>query len=167
LTSEPSMRRPWKKRRRWKTGWARRRRISRRVNSICALAGRDSAQLTHEMLVVLAVGVVVALLGPPDLVAGEQHRHALGEEERGRGSSGPFRSRSAMIAGSSVGPSDPQFQDGCPSSVPVLLAVGLVVLVVVADEIEQREAVVGGHEVDAGRRPAAARLVEVAEPVRR
>ena len=47
-------------------------------------------------------------------------------------------------------------------SVPILLSVRLVVLVVVADQVQQREAIVSGHEVHAGRRPAAPRLVEVA-----
>ena len=47
-------------------------------------------------------------------------------------------------------------------AVAVVLAVGLVVLVVVADQIVQREAVVGGDEIDAGVGLAAAVLVEVA-----
>src|SRR5690606_3810258 len=34
-------------------------------------------------LVVLAVGVVVAALGAPDLVAAEQHRYALRQQQRG------------------------------------------------------------------------------------
>ena len=40
-------------------------------------------------------------------------------------------------------------------AVGVVVAVGLVVLVVVADQVAQREAVVGGDEVDAGHRLAA------------
>ena len=47
-------------------------------------------------------------------------------------------------------------------AVAVVLAVGLVVLVVVADQVVQREAVVAGDEVDAGVRPPAALLVQVA-----
>ena len=46
-------------------------------------------------------------------------------------------------------------------AVAVVLAVGLVVLLVVRDEVAQREAVVGGDEVDARRRAAAVGLVEV------
>ena len=42
------------------------------------------------------------------------------------------------------------------------LAVRLVVLLVVGDEVGEREAVVAGDEVDRGRRPAAVVLVEVA-----
>jgi len=40
-------------------------------------------------------------------------------------------------------------------AVPVVLAVGLVVLLVVGDEVTHREAVVGGDEVDRGERSAA------------
>ena len=55
-----------------------------------------------------------------------------------------------MMAGSSVGPSAPQFQVVVVGAVLVILAVGLVVLFVVADEIVQREAIVRGDEIDAG-----------------
>ena len=47
-------------------------------------------------------------------------------------------------------------------AVAVVFAIGLVVLLVVADEVVQREAVVARDEVDAGVRPAAAVLVEIA-----
>ena len=47
-------------------------------------------------------------------------------------------------------------------AVAVVLEVGLVVLVVVGDEVAQREAVVGGDEVDRRERVAAVGLVEVA-----
>ena len=47
-------------------------------------------------------------------------------------------------------------------AVVVVLAVGLVVLLVVGDEVVQREAVVGGDEVDAGEGAAARAAVEVA-----
>jgi hypothetical protein len=53
-------------------------------------------------------------------------------------------------------------------AVAVVLAVGLVVLVVVRDEVLEREAVVGGDEVDRRVGAAAAAAVEVAgagEPV--
>src|SRR5205085_2509023 len=46
-------------------------------------------------------------------------------------------------------------------AVPVVLAVGLVVLVVVGDQVAEGEAVVGGDEVDRRVGPAAVALVEV------
>src|SRR5581483_2970800 len=94
--------------------------------------------------VVLAVRVVVALLRAPDLVAAEQHRDALREEERGE--------EVALLAGAErldrrvVGRT---FDAAVPRAVvalavAVLLAVRLVVLLVVRDEVREREAVVGG-----------------------
>ena len=47
-------------------------------------------------------------------------------------------------------------------AVLVVLAVGFVVLLVVADQIFQREAVVRGDEIDAGVGPASIMLVEIA-----
>ena len=65
------------------TGCSRRSAISRRVNST-QLAARARRQLPVEPgdLVVLAPGVVVAALGAAHLVAAEQHRHALREQQR-------------------------------------------------------------------------------------
>ena len=62
--------------------------------------------------------------------------------------------------GSSVGPSTPQLVLSFSSrAVSVLLAIRLVVLALVADEIGERETVMDGDEVDARAR-AAAVLVE-------
>jgi len=47
-------------------------------------------------------------------------------------------------------------------AVGVVLAVCLVVLLVVADEIGEREPIVRGDEIDAGVRPASTLLVEIA-----
>ena len=73
-----------------------------------------------------------------------------------------WRARSPRTAGSSVGPSAPQFQERLWDSPSLLsFAVGVVVLLVVGHQVGQGEAVVGGDEVD-GRHGAAARvLVEV------
>jgi hypothetical protein len=46
-------------------------------------------------------------------------------------------------------------------TVPVVLAVGLVVLLVVADQIVQSKPIVGGDEVDAGVGTATIPLVEI------
>jgi hypothetical protein len=54
-------------------------------------------------------------------------------------------------------------------AVTVVLEVGLVVLVVIGDEVGEREPVVGGDEVDRGERPAAVARIEVGgagEPLR-
>ena len=62
-------------------------------------------------LVVLAVGVVVAALGAAELVAAEQHRHALRQQQRGRAGCAAGGRAGRAIAGSSVGPSTPQFHE--------------------------------------------------------
>ena len=115
-------------------------------------------------LVVLAVGVVVALLRAPHLVAREQHRDTLGQQQRGQ--------EVPLLPG-------PQGQDGrvigraldtavpgpvVVAAVPVALPVGLVVLVVVGDQVLQGKPVVSGDEVDRGDRAPAVLLVQVAGP---
>ena len=70
--------------------------------------------------------------------------------------------RSATIAGSSVGPSMPQLLLWLSSgAVAIVLAVGLVVLFVVAEQIGEREAVMHGDVIDAGARAAAVMVEQV------
>ena len=159
LTSWPRIGRPWNHRRRVKTGCSVRSLIRSCVNLRSARV--RLLPVVPGELVVLAVGVVVALLRAADLVAAAQHRHALGQEQR--------REEVAHLA-------VPQREDGgvvgrpFDAAVPravvllavaVVLAVGLVVLLVVRDQIAQREAVVRGDEVDAGVGAPRGALVEV------
>ena len=106
-------------------------------------------------LVVLHVGVVVAALGAPALVAGGDHRDPGGQAQRGqqvRGLLVPQRD-DVGVGGLALDAAVPGAV--VVGAVAVLLEVGLVVLAVVADQVAQREAVVGGHEVHRGvRRPA-------------
>src|SRR5207302_8488543 len=102
--------------------------------------------------VVLAVGVVVALLRVTELVAAEDHRDALGEQEGGE-----EVALLALAEREDVGVLGGAFGAAVPTVVVVgavlsVLAVGLVVLLVVADEVLEAEAVVGGDEVDRGVR---------------
>ncbi len=113
-------------------------------------------------LVVLAVGVVVALLRASDFVAAANHRDPDREHQRRHQVAAlPIAQvEDAAILGRA-------FDAAIPAQVVVLavlvvLAVGVVVLDVVADEVGHREAVVRGHEVDARVRPPAALLVQVA-----
>ncbi len=113
-------------------------------------------------LVVLAVGVVVAALAAAHLIAPEDHRHALAEQHRrqhvlllsqtqGQDVGIVGRALSPVVVGPVV-----------IRPVVALFTVGLVVLLVVADEVGQGEPVVGGHEVDARHRTAGVGLVQVA-----
>ena len=101
-------------------------------------------------LVVLAIGVVVAILGARP---SHRRRSSIGTPWERKSVVRKFRrcrSRKALISGSSVGPSAPQFHELIIIvAVVVLLAVRFVVLVVVADEIVQRESVVRGDKIDA------------------
>ena len=121
----------------------------------------SSDQSSHEIVVVLHVGVVVAALGAPHLVAGHEHRRPGREQQRGQ-----------QVAG--LPPPQPDDRVGCGvpldaavgravvvGAVPVVLPVGLVVLVVVGDEVAQREAVVRGDEVDGRDRQPPVLGVEV------
>ena len=112
-------------------------------------------------LVVLGVDVVVPLLGAADLVAVGQHRHPLREEEGGHEIALGLLARGddLRVVGRPLDAVVPRHV--VVVTVPVVLAVGLVVLLVVADQIVQGEAVVGGDEVDAGVGAAAVPLVEI------
>ena len=111
--------------------------------------------------VVLAVGVVVAILSAAEFITAEQHRHALGEEEGGQQVAFlplPERQYRWVLRGA--------FDPAVPgpvviAAVTVVLAVGLVVLGVVRDQVVQGESVVGGDEVDGGKGPPAAGLIQV------
>src|ERR1700733_8188109 len=99
--------------------------------------------------VVLAIGVVVPALCPPDLVAGDYHRHALGKQQyrgevldlppaevldRGVGGIAFYTTVRAVVV---------------VVTVPVSLAVCLVVLGVIGNKVIECEAVVRGDEIHA------------------
>ena len=150
---------PVKKRLRWKVGCSARSLATAAVNSISGVSA--SVPVDPADLAVLGVGVVVAVLGAAQLVAVQQHRHALAEQQRG--------DEVALLAGprlEDLGVVGRALHAVVPRAVValavvVVLAVGVVVLLVVGHEVAQREAVVGGDEVDAGERAAARVLVEV------
>src|SRR6266576_2154744 len=98
-------------------------------------------------LVVLTEPVVVALLGAADLIPMGDHRHALGQQQRREEITLLARPQCAYlgIVGWSFVPAVPR--PVVALAVPVVFAVGLVVLLVVGDKILQREAVMGGDEV--------------------
>src|SRR5262249_23052101 len=109
----------------------------------------------------LAISIVVTLLAVTDFVAGQQHRHALGEQQR--------RQVITLLTvaqgedGSIVGRS---FDAAVPAvvairSVAVVLLVGLVVLMFIANEVTKGKAAVSGDEVDARPGPAAAMVKDV------
>src|SRR5205085_10856326 len=126
-----------------------------------ALVLLGQAPVEPADVAVLAIGVVVALLGPADLVAAGDHRDALRQEQDGRH---VLDLAAAELV--EAGIVARAFDAAVPAvvvvgAVVVPFAVGLVVLLVVRDEVVQREAIVAGDEVDAVDRQMAARLVEI------
>ena len=113
-------------------------------------------------VVVLAVGVVVSALGARELVAGQQHRAALRQEDGGQQVALLARAQHLHLGIAAVALDAAVPGSVVIGAVPVLLAVGEVVLLVVGDEVAEREAVMAGDEVDARPRPAPIGLVEVA-----
>ena len=113
-------------------------------------------------LVVLAVGVVVAVLGAPHLIARQQHRHAGGQQQGSQQVA--LQLATDGVDGRVVGRTLDAAVPGpvLVVPVPVALAVGLVVLSLVRRQVPQRETVVRGDEVDRGERPPTVFLVEVA-----
>ena len=102
--------------------------------------------------IVLGVGVVVATLRPPDLVAHQEHRDADGQEVQDE--EVPDLTFAQPFDGGIV---RWPFRAAIPAhvvvaAVAVLLTVGLVVFRLVRDQVVEREAVVAGHEIQAGLR---------------
>ena len=135
--------------------------------------GEERAPLLVEVpvqpghLVVLAVGVVVAAVGATDLVTGGDHRHARREQERAEEAAHRPAPRvpDDRVVG---GPFDAVVpRPVVVRAVAVVLAVGLVVLLVVGDEVGEGEAVVRRDEVDRGQRSALGEEVPAADEPRR
>src|SRR5581483_12234922 len=115
----------------------------------------DGGPVEPGYFVILTVRVVVASLGPSRFIARQKHRHSLRQEQRSQEVSHLPRAQrvDARIVGWSFSAAVPRTV--VVLAVPVLLAVRLVVLLVVGDQVSQRESVVAGDKVDAGARLAA------------
>ena len=113
-------------------------------------------------LVILAIGIVVAVLGVAHLIARNEHRHSLRQQQRGE--------QIALLTCSQyqdLGVFGRAFHAAIPalvvvSAVPVFLAICLVVLALVAHQVVQDEAIVGGDEIQAGARAPSIVRVQVA-----
>ena len=125
----------------------------REVDQLALLSG--GAPVEPAELIVLAVAVVVAVLGARELISAQQQRDAFGQHQRGQeiaALTGAQLQDILVVCGS--------FDTAVPASVvvvavAVVLAVGLVVLGVVADEVVEREAIVDGDDVHRRRRASA------------
>src|SRR6201993_4074418 len=108
----------------------------------------DCLPVEPSDLVVLTVGVVVAPLSAPELVAPQQQRYARREQQRHKKCALLPRAEGhyGWIVGWALGSTVPRAV--VVGAVAVALTVGIVVLVVVRDQVGQGEAVVHGDEVD-------------------
>ena len=138
-----------------------RMRISRRVKASSSCCSEPRSQSYQEISESWHQPLLLPPWERPELVAAEQHRGPVGQNERGEEVADLAHAQrvdlrvvrrplDAAVPGAVV-----------VRPVPVVLVVGLVVLLVVGDEIAQREAVVGGDEVDRRERVAAVGLVQV------
>ena len=125
------------------------RRSARRVKRSRSGVALDEAPVEPRELAVLAVAVVVAELRPPDLVAHRQHRARRPPAARAPAGSGPGARAAPRSPGRRSAPRRRSSSCRlCVVAVAVVLAVRLVVLAVVRDDVVEREPVVAGHEVD-------------------
>src|SRR6266540_4388501 len=123
--------------------------------------GIEQAPVNPADLIVLAVGVVVTTLCPPELVAGQDHGGAGGEQENRREVPHlpPAQSIDFLRVGRSLAATVPA--QVVVAAVGVPLAVGFIVLAVVGDQISQCESIVTGDEVQTLIRPPATGLIEI------
>ena len=120
--------------------------FANRWTSACLTTRSQSNQVVSSLM---AVGVVVAALRAPDLVAHQQHRrphreHRQRQEVLHLAVAQPFH---RGIVGRSFDATVPAQVVG--GAIEIVVTVRLVVLGVVGDEVVEREAVVAGDEVDA------------------
>ena len=119
--------------------------------------GPDILPVSPADLVILAVRIVVAALCPAELVACDQHGHPLREQEgRQHVALLPFaQGLDRRVVSLSLDATIPA--EVRAVTVAVVFAVREIVLLLVADEVVQRVAVVSRHEIDAG--PGSASVV--------
>src|SRR5260370_4079245 len=119
------------------------------IDEVVAVATK-AIPVDPACFVVLAVGIVVAVLAIADFIAGQNQRQALREQQTGKlvlpklSAKGCYRrivGRAFMAAIGAV---------VLVGAVAIVLAIGLVVLFVVAEQIRQCEAVMHGDVIDAG-----------------
>ena len=93
-----------------------------------------------------------------------QHRHALREGQGGQQAALDALAHAGHLGADRRALHAPVAAQVVVGPVPVVLAVGLVVLVLEAHQVVQRESVVAGDEVDARERPPIAGREEIAAP---
>src|ERR687892_2175523 len=113
-------------------------------------------------LVILAIRVVVPLLRLAELVAGQEHGDALRHHQRRQEIALllPAQGVDGGIVGWALGPTVPTVV--LIGAVLVLVAIRVVMLVIVTDQVVQREAVMASDKIDAGQGLAPVMLIQIA-----
>src|SRR5215472_11509322 len=110
---------------------------------------RNQRPVEPANLVVLAIGIVVATLGATDFVAHDEHRNSQRKQSDGQENLDLSVSQ-VFNFGRAGWPLDTTVPATIVvGAVAVFFAVGLVVLLVVGNQVIQGKSVVTGHEVDA------------------
>ena len=111
--------------------------------------------------VILTIGIVVTTLGAPHLVTSQQHRHPL-RQQQGCEKITPLlhaQRQHRRIIGIPLRSAIPTAV--VPLAVLIVLAIGFVMALVVADQIVEGKTVVSGDEIDAGMRAATIVLIQI------
>src|ERR1700742_410453 len=130
------------------------------IGEIVALA-IEAFPIDPADFVVLAIGIVVAVLGVADLVAGKDQRHALCQQQARQlvfAKLMPQRDNRRIVGGAFMAAIVAEIVAG---AVAIVLAIGFVVLLVVAEQVGQRESVMHGDMIDAGAKRAAVVVEQV------
>src|SRR5262245_30031687 len=113
-------------------------------------------------LVILAIRIVIALLTMAEIIASEEHRHPLRQQQGGHEVAHllPTQGLNDRIISGAFNATVPAIVVIGP--ILVILAIRFIVFVVITDQVVEREAVVAGNKIDAriGHTPIA--LIEVA-----
>src|SRR5205807_7611429 len=119
----------------------------------------EQAPVHPADLIVLTVGVVVPTLGPPELVAGQDHGSAGGEQQNRREVPHLPPAQPIDLLGVSMSLVAAVPAQVIMAAVGVPLAVGFIVLVVVGHQVSQGQAIVTGNEVQTVIRSPATGLI--------
>ena len=110
----------------------------------------DCVPVEPADLIVLRIGIVIAVLGIADLVAGQHQRRPLREEKAGELvlAQLPAQRRDCSVAGRALMAAIVAVI--VVGAVAIVLAIRRIVLLVVAEQVGQRETVVHRDVIDAG-----------------
>src|SRR5262249_38318896 len=111
---------------------------------------------------ILAISIIVPVLGLAELIPGEEHWNTFGKEKGGEKVTLLLGSKSidSNVIRRSFYTTVPALVRIC--SIPIFFTIGLVMFVIVANQISQGEPIVSGNEINTGARPPSALRIKIA-----